>query len=409
MSATANGAKSKVLTACRVLIAAFYAIDKIEPFHQRFALQNYTLQYPFAEHEKVPMSLAFVLVIVLPAGIIAFYTMIIDGLFSHSKAPGSKRGPYTLRKRLWELNCGILGLLLASGTAFVITQAMKNATGKPRPDFIDRCQPKEGSVDPKPAGLSTDEICTRSDLLRDGFRSFPSGHSSSSFAGLFYLSLYLAGKLHIFDSRGFAWKTFIIIVPTLGASLIAISRIEDARHHPFDVISGSLLGILCAWGSYRQYFPPLSEPWKKGRAYPIRTWGSPEGAEYVGDGGYRAREGGDGFGKGRTSGSEAYEAPRNGPVPPQRVHTMNTVSLDEEAGDAGDSGGNVFRQQVERTQRDREDDRHHYGISRGARDEWEESSSDDDSADLRRARGQESFELQPRGAGPTAQVGRNVA
>ena len=62
------------------------------------------------------------------------------------------------------------------------------------------------------------------------------------------------------------------MVPTLGAALIAVSRIMDARHHPFDVISGSLLGILVAWGAYRQYFPPITEPWHKGRAYPIRSW-----------------------------------------------------------------------------------------------------------------------------------------
>lgn len=48
----------------------------------------------------------------------------------------------------------------------------------------------------------------------------------------------------------------------------------DARHHPFDVISGSLLGIVVAWGAYRQYFPPISEPWHKGRAHPIRAWGT---------------------------------------------------------------------------------------------------------------------------------------
>lgn len=68
------------------------------------------------------------------------------------------------------------------------------------------------------------------------------------------------------------WKTFIVLIPTLGAALVAISRIMDARHHPFDVLSGSFLGAVVAWCSYRQYFGPLSEPWRKGRAYPIRTW-----------------------------------------------------------------------------------------------------------------------------------------
>ncbi|KAI9931106.1 phosphatidic acid phosphatase type [Aspergillus wentii] len=97
---------------------------------------------------------------------------------------------------------------------------------------------------------------------------------ATSFAGLFYLSLWLSGKLHIMDNRGEAWKTIIVMAPILAATLIAVSRIMDARHHPFDVITGSLLGIACGWVSYRQYFPSLSEPWKKGRAHPIRTWGS---------------------------------------------------------------------------------------------------------------------------------------
>lgn len=70
------------------------------------------------------------------------------------------------------------------------------------------------------------------------------------------------------------WKTYVVLVPTLAAALIAISRIMDARHHPFDVISGSLLGVLTAFAAYRQYFPPVSESWRKGRAYPIRSWGT---------------------------------------------------------------------------------------------------------------------------------------
>lgn len=94
-----------------------------------------------------------------------------------------------------------------------------------------------------------------------------------SFAGLFYLSLWVAAKLHMWDSKGETWKVFVVIIPSIGAGLIAASRIMDARHHPFDVITGSLLGILCAWISYRQYFGPVTEAWRKGRAYPIRSWG----------------------------------------------------------------------------------------------------------------------------------------
>lgn len=34
-----------------------------------------------------------------------------------------------------------------------------------------------------------------------------------------------------------------------------------------------MLGILVSWAAYRQYFPPVTETWRKGRAYPIRAWG----------------------------------------------------------------------------------------------------------------------------------------
>ena len=86
--------------------------------------------------------------------------------------------------------------------------------------------------------------------------------------------MWAGGKFHIMDNRGETWKTLLCTIPILAATLVAVSRIMDARHHPFDVITGSLLGIACAILSYRQYFPSLSEPWRKGRAYPIRTWGT---------------------------------------------------------------------------------------------------------------------------------------
>ena len=106
----------------------FTIIDKVTPFHQPFAMENYTLHYPFAVKERVPVSLATVLCVGVPALIIAFYTLVIDGIFSHSKAAagaqsGLRRltGRYRLKDRLWELNCGILGLLLSVGFAFTVT------------------------------------------------------------------------------------------------------------------------------------------------------------------------------------------------------------------------------------------------------------------------------------------------
>ncbi|KAI9815948.1 MAG: hypothetical protein M1827_001940 [Pycnora praestabilis] len=337
-----------------VLALTQTALGAIEPFHQHFSLRNYTLQYPFAVHERVSSVLLYSVAIAFPAIIIALYTLIIDGIFSHqqvlTQSKSGRRlmnGSHRFKDRLWELNCGILGLLLSNVTALVITTVLKNATGKPRPDLVDRCQPRAGSADPEPFGLSTIELCTQTNhgTLEDGFRSFPSGHSSTSFSGLFYLSLYLAGKLHILDKRGEVWKTFVVLVPTLGAALVADSRIMDARHHPFDVISGSLIGMLVAICAYRQYFPPLSESWRKGRAYPIRTWGTepmvPEDQTPILD---------------RDAGIEPLRAPtceindeEQAKAPPQPPSSASPVDgLAEEQGPISSS---ILRQATSQTQR----------------------------------------------------------
>jgi hypothetical protein len=87
--------------------------------------------------------------------------------------------------------------------------------------------------------------------------------------------LYLSAKLHVLDQKGEVWRTVVVLIPTVAAACIAMSRIMDARHHAFDVLFGSALGLLCAWASYRQYFPPVGHVWDKGRAYPMRIWGTP--------------------------------------------------------------------------------------------------------------------------------------
>lgn len=63
----------------------------------------------------------------------------------------------------------------------------KVTVGKHRPDFLARCQPKMHGIPlvrDRPLQLWTVDVCTQTDrhVLKDGFRSFPSGHSSSKHA-----------------------------------------------------------------------------------------------------------------------------------------------------------------------------------------------------------------------------------
>jgi len=123
------------------------------------------------------------------------------------------------------------------------------------------------------------DVCTQTNhqRLHDGWRSFPSGHSSFSFAGLGYLSLFLAGQMRIFAHgsgsgggettfgehteklvRGDLVRALVCLGPLLGALMIAISRCQDYRHDVYDVCVGGLLGWTVTYWSYRRYWPRLS-------------------------------------------------------------------------------------------------------------------------------------------------------
>jgi len=94
-------------------------------------------------------------------------------------------------------------------------------------------------------------------VLHDGWRSFPSGHSSFSFSGLGYLALFIAGQCHVYRPRADLARVLLALAPLLGAALIAISRCEDYRHDVYDVTVGSILGMSVAQYTYRRYYPAL--------------------------------------------------------------------------------------------------------------------------------------------------------
>ncbi|ETW78640.1 lipid phosphate phosphatase [Heterobasidion irregulare TC 32-1] len=159
------------------------------------------------------------------------------------------------RGSLREIHHGLLAAYSGRALSDLITESLKNRVGRLRPDFLARCKWDAAT-----------RACTGKlgDII-DGRRSFPSGHSSTAFVGMTFLSLFLAGKTAAWcfhapaPPRSFLGSRLLRFVlsllPMAFASWVAVSRVEDYRHHKEDVIVGSIIGIVSASVCYLIFWP----------------------------------------------------------------------------------------------------------------------------------------------------------
>lgn len=224
-----------------VLFVIFLFTNWIPPFQRQFYINDLTISHPFAEVERVSNAALFFYSTWVPTITIAAIGLIFT-------KPENK---------IYVTFISLLGLFISVFTTSVVTDILKNFIGRHRPDFLARCLPKPDA--PTDILVYAKDVCTTDniDRLMDGFRTTPSGHSSISFAGLGYLSLWLSGQLIVKHYQLGAWRSIVCMIPAFGAALIALSRTEDYRHHFIDVIIGSVIGMNIAVWSYFRYFPSL--------------------------------------------------------------------------------------------------------------------------------------------------------
>lgn len=329
-----------------VILAIFAAggvLNSLDTYHHHFSLVDPSISFPYQPHETVSTITLMLVSIAAPVLLII--------LVCWFRVPGTAAAhgtPKSLmwRRKLWEAFTGVLGLGLGLGLAFVLTQMLKDVVGKPRPDLLSRCDPDLQHIkDHIVGGLSNFlaeappvvswTICLNKSKVvsHDGFASFPSGHSSFSFAGMTYLALFLCSKFaigipflppsphklpspsHFLNpaitrtdnhhnkgtpedipprNQAAAPPIWLLVLPLLcmaTAIYIASSRWRDDRHQGFDIICGSILGIASAWLGFRWYHLPVRRGagWSWGARTRERAFGVKVGmSTYVGEEGWES-------------------------------------------------------------------------------------------------------------------------
>ncbi|KAF9050763.1 acid phosphatase/Vanadium-dependent haloperoxidase [Hymenopellis radicata] len=167
------------------------------------------------------------------------------------------------RRSLDDLLTTTMGVLKSLITAAVFQVWIKWLIGGLRPHFYAVCQP---NIDPGTvsgngfASLMYDrKVCTGDDkAVNDALESFPSGHSTAGWAGLFFLALYINAQFKVMSAHNPAyWKMVLLFCPLLGATLISGALTIDEFHNWYDVLAGAIIGISTALVAFRQTFAAI--------------------------------------------------------------------------------------------------------------------------------------------------------
>ncbi|KAJ8324619.1 hypothetical protein BDV3_004952 [Batrachochytrium dendrobatidis] len=253
-----------------ILLGIWYALKNLHPIQPSTTPDpstNPEVQYPIYSKEDIINDQLLVFIAyglpVLAHAILSALAVVVYTRFQKTRPLSTMAalGIYTHTVHTYALALGVSVLMTS-----VVTDCLKVWVGRLRPDFAARCQ-----------WSAAIEDCTgNARMVAKGRRSFPSGHSSNAFSGMTFLALwvaYMSGLIFHSSAKRFnkhiSWEyvhitslwigkylgiasSIIPFAPMLLATYVATSRIEQHVHHPTDVITGGVIGMVVAWWTFKQ-------------------------------------------------------------------------------------------------------------------------------------------------------------
>ncbi|XP_066263125.1 phospholipid phosphatase 1-like [Euwallacea similis] len=129
-----------------------------------------------------------------------------------------------------------------------ITEIAKTIVGEHRPHFFDTCMP-DTNLNCTAGDYVFEFTCTNPNVDKmdwiDASRSFPSGHSSISWFASIFCAYMIHSRLPT-HRAGTAFKILLLGVCITFGLMCSLTRITDRRHHWWDVLVGTTIGVLGA-------------------------------------------------------------------------------------------------------------------------------------------------------------------
>ncbi|CBY22864.1 unnamed protein product [Oikopleura dioica] len=302
-----------------ILLISYIVVDPFIRYVEPSQWHHYN--YPHKESDTVT-ELALFLSIILVPPVITLSVILYSYCCKNSGWREKYKNGRMKKRILSEIIVAFLAFSMSYLATGLITDITKNLYGRPRPDFLSRCfGPKDisdqktywitlPSNDPLRANALTsgqkqalalynssraepqgeyknaknknfpyiEDIapiiewfdCINDNeklIVKEGRRSFPSGHTSFIFAGAVFCALYSGYWLGTWRSSlalgmgsksrnfpGVSAKLATVFVFLLPAIYVGASRTQDYRHHPTDVIAGAIIGSVTTFITFFQYY-----------------------------------------------------------------------------------------------------------------------------------------------------------